>query len=675
LDIKNFYLSTQSIQNELPELLQRRQVEIGTGWSAVNPPKGFCIICGPRPSLIVYMGGFNMNAVRQEFATKLKQSTGKHFTTAKKGKNIFQQSTASVDVTVLLQAWLDTVGILQQKVPDNYAEIQKMKLLRIIYHGWKSQPKEIDQFPQTDEDNSSEDLWNRCMDGNGNFQKDQSELDENCDFEATFDLAQKYAFTQHSILTQDTCMSHIRVPVFGMLKPVPGFKAETWSMFGPLPPGNIEMGSIKLDRTGSEIDIFPANVKRVKIYPGCVNFLKHFMNQGLNGKTLTKKRLDAIRKKFATILAEISGPKCMEHAEMLMSFRIEFTMALNESHKTLESLRNQLRPLKAQLLQKLQPYFKSSIIALEDIHMFSQWSLSRYNKICKGNSNTPFDDQLLAKHLVLSLWQGVGYHQFRFTQRMHKDYLVDLDMTGYDTDDDDDDELVAKHHRQKIDWSQETDTAIETIIQALQYMNISNVATRLRYTYRRVCDFENDSAPCHWCYSEKARNNVAEHPEKGKKSNYTCKSKDFDTAIQLAEDVYGRLKHHHNISANGCTELIQRMFVAAHENTKEQKNVLREMAEILKKQNPQYSQEWFKEFDESHEQNQDAPLSKGGHRHVDWSQLTDANVEAIGQALTYMNIFKPKQKKKPKRTKKACKNWHRIAVTACSVTIHVQKGM
>ena len=80
------------------------------------------------------------------------------------------------------------------------------------------------------------------------------------------------------------------------------------------------------------------------------------------------------------------------------------------------------------------------------------------------------------------------------------------------------------------------------------------------------------------------------------------------------------------------------MFVAARENTKEQKNVLREMAEILKKQKPQYSQEWFKEFDESHEQNQDAPLSKGGHRHVDWSQLTDANVEAIGQALTYMNI-------------------------------------
>jgi hypothetical protein len=312
-------------------------------------------------------------------------------------------------------------------------------------------------------------------------------------------------------------------------------------------------------------------VKRVKIYPGVVNLLKHFMNQGLNGKTLTKKRLDGIRKTFTRVLAELSSLKCMEHADMLLSFRIELTMALNESHKNLKSLRDQLNTLKTDILKKLQPFLKSSIIALEDIHMFSQWSLSRYNKICKGNSNTPFDDQLLAKHLVLSLWQGVGYHQFRFTQRMHKDYLVDLDMTGYDTDDDDDDdELVPKHHRQKIDWSHPrqkivwscaTDTAINTIIQALQYMNIINVAaasqpgSRLRYMYRRVCDFENDSAPCHWCYSEKARNNVAEHPEKGKKSNYTCKSKDFDTAIQLAEDVYGRLKHHHNISANGCTEI------------------------------------------------------------------------------------------------------------------------
>jgi casein kinase II subunit alpha len=436
-------------------------------------------------------------------------------------------------------------------------------------------------------------------------------------------------------------------------------------MFGPLPPGNIEMGSIKLDRTGREIDIFPANVKRVKIYPGCVNFLKHFMNQGLNGKTLTKKRLDAIRKKFATILEEISGPKCMEHAEMLMSFRIEFTMALNESHKTLQSLKDQLRPLKAQLLQKLQPYFKSSIIALEDIHTFCRWSLSRYNKICKGNSNTPFDDQLLARHLVLSLWHGVGYHQFRFTQRMHKDYLVDLDMTGYDTDDDDDDELVAQHHRQKIDWSRETDAAINTIIQALQYMNIINVAaaskgSRLRYTYRRVCEFEND-APCPWCYSEKARKNIEEHQQTQTtdkqnlrlKKNYPCKSKDFDTSIELAENVYERVKHHHDISSNGCTELIHSMFVAAREKTKEQEKVLRDMAEMLKKKHPQYTHELFKEFDKPHEQNQDAQqLSKRGRRHVDWSQLTEANVQAILQALAFMNLFKPKVALRPKERAK-----------------------
>lgn len=56
LDIKNFNLTGDSIKNQLPELLRTRQVEIGRGWSAVNPRKGHCIICGPRPTLIVYMG-------------------------------------------------------------------------------------------------------------------------------------------------------------------------------------------------------------------------------------------------------------------------------------------------------------------------------------------------------------------------------------------------------------------------------------------------------------------------------------------------------------------------------------------------------------------------------------------------------------------------------------------
>lgn len=144
---------------------------------------------------------------------------GQTFHNGKERKNIFQQSSASVDVTVLLQAWLDTVGILQQRFQENYAEIQKMRLLRIIYHGWKSQPGEIDQFPQAeDEDDSSEDLWERCIQSNHII--DQYDSDENFDFEATFDLAQKYCLTEHSELTQDTCMSHIRVPVFGILKPI-----------------------------------------------------------------------------------------------------------------------------------------------------------------------------------------------------------------------------------------------------------------------------------------------------------------------------------------------------------------------------------------------------------------------------------------------------------------------
>jgi hypothetical protein len=63
------------------------------------------------------------------------------------------------------------------------------------------------------------------------------------------------------------------------------------------------------------------------------------------------------------------------------------------------------------------------------------------------------------------------------------------------------------------------------------------------------------------------------------------------------------------------------MFVAAREKTKEQENVLRDMAEMLKQKNPEYTHELFKEFDKPHEQNQDAPLSKRGRRHVNWSGL------------------------------------------------------
>jgi hypothetical protein len=166
------------------------------------------------------MGGLNMNVIRQKFARNLNRSTGKIFTTAQKGKSIFQQSNASVDVTTLMNAWLTTVQELEQKSKQDDAEYQKMKLLRIIYHGWKSAPAEIDQFPQTDDSSDTDDLWTRCKEGQAEA-GDQSGSDENCDFEATFDLAQKYALLRHSALTQETCMSHVRVPVFGILEAIP----------------------------------------------------------------------------------------------------------------------------------------------------------------------------------------------------------------------------------------------------------------------------------------------------------------------------------------------------------------------------------------------------------------------------------------------------------------------
>jgi hypothetical protein len=72
----------------------------------------------------------------------LNGSTGKVFPMAQKGKSIFQQSNASVDVTTLMNAWLKTVQDLQKKNRTDDAEFQKMKLLQIIYHGCISQKSE-----------------------------------------------------------------------------------------------------------------------------------------------------------------------------------------------------------------------------------------------------------------------------------------------------------------------------------------------------------------------------------------------------------------------------------------------------------------------------------------------------------------------------------------------------
>jgi serine/threonine protein kinase len=642
LDVKSFYLTYESINQDLPELLQRRQVEIGTGWSAVNPREGHCIICGPRPTLIVYMGKLNVAAIRKSFAKNLTANTGKHFTTAKSGKSIFQQSNASVDVSSLMTAWLTTVTSLQEKDQNADPEIEKMKYLQIIYHGWKSEPDQIVQFDSQNSTNDELELWDRCKEDNENF-------------EATFDLAQKYLNKDHKAIKQDSCMSKVRIPIFAMTTPIPGFTAKTWSMFGPLPPGDIDTGSIMLDRIGNDSAIFPENVKRVKIYPGYVNFLKHFMNKRFNGKNLTKKQLNSVRKKFEAIQAEIANPKCMDHLDMMMSFRIEFTMALNSAKKTLNSLREQLVPLKKNILQKLQPHLKLTMIALEDIQTFSMWCLSRYKKICKGESNTPFGDQSLAKDLVLSLWHSVGYRQFRFTQNIHKTFLVDLDMSGYDTEEEIADDTMRKQRqpREILEWDPQSQSEVTLVIQALHFMNIQSVEVktnqnRLRYHYRRICDARDEVAACPWCYSAIACKKIAENPEKinlRKKGNYACKSNDFATSIELANDVYGRLKYHRNIYNNDCDALVRSIFFAANEKTQVHKRVLKDMAQKLKQQIHEFQQhnvykEFLEEFDKS--ESQEAPNLTVGHA-IEKTELNEQCGQAIMQALQYMNIFKPKK--------------------------------
>ncbi len=56
---------------------------------------------------------------------------------AQKGKSIFQQSNASVDVTTLMNAWLKTVQDLQKKNRTDDAEFQKMKLLQSYVPSWR----------------------------------------------------------------------------------------------------------------------------------------------------------------------------------------------------------------------------------------------------------------------------------------------------------------------------------------------------------------------------------------------------------------------------------------------------------------------------------------------------------------------------------------------------------
>jgi hypothetical protein len=192
---------------------------------------------------------------------------------------MFNTTKGSIDTTILLEEWLQVVETVGRRVrQDNLGEqgeIEKMKLMHIIYHGWKSHPDQIQNGF------SKDNLFDTCKKQNLTS------------FDTSFDLAQQFVTTSQDDLTDADCTSKIRIPVFQFAETIPGFRQTkavqakcTFGMFGPL-TGESKMGSIMMERSDEDETFFPKNVSRVKIYPSVVNFIK----QTLAPPQILKRRL------------------------------------------------------------------------------------------------------------------------------------------------------------------------------------------------------------------------------------------------------------------------------------------------------------------------------------------------------------------------------------------------
>ena len=190
------------------------------------------------------------------------------------------------------------------------------------------------------------------------------------------------------------------------------------------------MGSIMIDRTDDDITIFPKNVSRVKIYPSVVNFIKQtwapprILKRGLTNKQLNTYANNVCDK----YLSSFTSPECIQYKDIFMAFRIECTMQLVDGHSSLDELNQQFDEMMIDILTKLQPVIRVTMIAIEDISNMAKFCLSRYYKMCIGKSSTIFRDQKMARAMVLSLWQVSGYHCHKATTNAHKTYLFDIDM-------------------------------------------------------------------------------------------------------------------------------------------------------------------------------------------------------------------------------------------------------
>ena len=143
MTIDNFQLTTESINNRLTALTKNEQISVGTVWSSVKAPKYYHKVCGNNPTILVYISKhLDANRIKRDFAKKLGQCVGGHFVPATQGTNMFKQSSVSADVIPLFTVWLALVQDLKHSGHDD-TDILQMERVRIVFHGWKSNPKNI----------------------------------------------------------------------------------------------------------------------------------------------------------------------------------------------------------------------------------------------------------------------------------------------------------------------------------------------------------------------------------------------------------------------------------------------------------------------------------------------------------------------------------------------------
>ena len=592
LTINNFRVTEQSIQDRrLARILGRAQIDVGTAWTSVKPPKNYHIVCSPRPVVMVYCEESQENEMKQFFAEQLGADTFSTFIPSKDSHSVFCQAAASVDVETLFTVWLKVVRKFRSEGEEH--GISPMELLHIVFHGWKSDPDFIiDPFEKNG-------MYHACK-------KDCAE------FSASYDIAHKYVAKAHTDILKMAKrdrdgISKVQIPIFGPEQTIPGFRVDSksvWSMFGPL-AGDKPVGSIKLDRTDPQnTTSLPVNVKRIKIYSSAVNLTKNIMGlSGVNVCGLTHKRLKYQGKKVAEYLNELVL-NWQKHAQVLMSFRIECTWELSDTLCNLRDLKTQHTHCQNQLLQAVSATTAMSLIALSDIDSLCRWCLKKFMRLSAGDDKKKFHDDEMATDMLLSLWHTMGYHHLARTQHKHARFLIDLNMQNVDMNSSENQPtnlLKTVLPPSDFNWSDEPKTS--SMLQALTYMNVGKFKKSkqepdtfvFRYMYKKICTATTNGPVCPWCYSSKKmlrtilRKLEDDDQENTHATMTACRSKNFETPIELALDVQARLQHHlhvqscnpsqNNWDINNIQNVIASLFFKCTKKDKHNQNqeVIREI--------------------------------------------------------------------------------------------------